>query len=192
MQHHHRPDGDMSQRPHKLPKVSSDQLAVLDSPGGGVQFGPGDLKILLQRGICIDICGVTDIRGAAPHTARALCDACINTSTAIGTTLQLLCCHHCCWHCHTPCLRTADASFSSFQISNLITISSCTATPHHYPRPVCPFGCPGSPTRASCKLLDYARLPGGGRSLFNEATEPGRTTELVELRVYVRKGGKVK
>eukprot|EP00882_Tetradesmus_deserticola_P010887 GHRQ01011507.1.p1 GENE.GHRQ01011507.1~~GHRQ01011507.1.p1 ORF type:complete len:301 (+),score=100.36 GHRQ01011507.1:812-1714(+) len=93
------PDGDMAKRPHKLPKVSTDQMAVVDGLGNGIQFGPGDLKMQLQR---------------------------------------------------------------------------------------------GSPTRATCKLIDYQRLPGGGKSLFNTAAESATKTELVELRVYVRKGGKLK
>jgi hypothetical protein len=41
------------------------------------------------------------------------------------------------------------------------------------------------------QLIDYQKLPGGGKSLFNKAAE-GNTTEAVELRVYVRKGGKLK
>lgn len=93
------PDGDMSQLPHKLPKIATDQMAVVDGLGNGIQFGPGDLKMQLQR---------------------------------------------------------------------------------------------GSPTRATCKLIDYQRLPGGGKSLFNTAAESATKTELVELRVYVRKGGKLK
>lgn len=94
------PDGDWSQRPHKLPKVSTDQMAVVDGLDNGIHFGPGDLKIQLQR---------------------------------------------------------------------------------------------GQPTRATCKLIDYQKLPGGGRSLFNTAGgESPSKTEAVELRVYVRKGGKLK
>ncbi|WIA43695.1 hypothetical protein OEZ86_010127 [Tetradesmus obliquus] len=93
------PDGDMSQLPHKLPKIATDQMAVVDGLGNGIQFGPGDLKMQLQR---------------------------------------------------------------------------------------------GSPTRATCKLIDYQRLPGGGKSLFNTAVESATKTELVELRVFVRKGGKLK
>jgi hypothetical protein len=43
------------------------------------------------------------------------------------------------------------------------------------------------------QLIDYQKLPGGGRSLFNTAGgESATKTELVELRVYVRKGGKLK
>jgi hypothetical protein len=40
----------MAKLPHKLPKVSTDQMAVVDGLGNGIQFGPGDLKMLLQRG----------------------------------------------------------------------------------------------------------------------------------------------
>jgi hypothetical protein len=40
----------MSRLPHKLPKVATDQMAVVDGLGNGIQFGPGDLKMLLQRG----------------------------------------------------------------------------------------------------------------------------------------------
>jgi hypothetical protein len=40
----------MGQLPHKLPKVSTDQMAVVDGLGNGIQFGPGDLKMQLQRG----------------------------------------------------------------------------------------------------------------------------------------------
>lgn len=39
-----------SNKPHKLPKIETDQLAVIDRMDQGPQFGPGDLKILLQRG----------------------------------------------------------------------------------------------------------------------------------------------
>ena len=46
--------------------------------------------------------------------------------------------------------------------------------------------------QAKCKLIDYQRLPGNGKNLFNKAAGEGQTTELVELRVYVRKGGKLK
>lgn len=43
------------------------------------------------------------------------------------------------------------------------------------------------------QLIDYQKLPGGGRSLFNTgAGESPSKTELVELRVFVRKGGKLK
>eukprot|EP00878_Enallax_costatus_P019515 GHUV01020589.1.p1 GENE.GHUV01020589.1~~GHUV01020589.1.p1 ORF type:complete len:228 (+),score=51.35 GHUV01020589.1:1454-2137(+) len=93
------PDGDMSKLPHKLPKVSTDQMAVVDGLDKGIHFGPGDLKILLER---------------------------------------------------------------------------------------------GTPTRATCKLIDYQRLPKNGKSLFNTAAESPTKTELVELRVFVRKGGKLK
>eukprot|EP00877_Chromochloris_zofingiensis_P009355 jgi/Chrzof1/4673/Cz14g22100.t1 len=92
-------DGDLSKAPFKLPKVSTDQLAIVDNLDRGIQFGPGDLKILLER---------------------------------------------------------------------------------------------GSPTRATCKLIDYQRLPNGGKTLFNTASESATKTELVELKVYVRKGGKLK
>lgn len=44
------PDGDLNQRPHKLPKVSTDQMAVVDGLDKGIHFGPGDLKILMERG----------------------------------------------------------------------------------------------------------------------------------------------
>lgn len=44
------PDGDFSKLPHKLPKIATDQMAVVDGLDNGIQFGPGDLKILLQRG----------------------------------------------------------------------------------------------------------------------------------------------
>ena len=38
------------------------------------------------------------------------------------------------------------------------------------------------------QLIDYQKLPGGGRSLFNVAGgENPKATELVELRVYVGK-----
>ncbi|KAI8471661.1 MAG: hypothetical protein J3K34DRAFT_416367 [Monoraphidium minutum] len=93
------PDGDTAKDPFKLPKISTDQMAVVDGLDGGIQFGPGDLKIPLAR---------------------------------------------------------------------------------------------GAPAAAKCKLIDYARLPGGGKSLFNASGGEKQTTELVELRVYVRKGGKLK
>jgi hypothetical protein len=44
----------------------------------------------------------------------------------------------------------------------------------------------------AAQLIDYQRLPGNSRSLFNTAAEPGGKTELVELRVFVRKGGRLK
>eukprot|EP00775_Hariotina_reticulata_P011277 gene11276-11426_t len=93
------PDGDLTQLPHKLPKVSTDQMAIVDGLDQGLHFGCGDLKMLMQR---------------------------------------------------------------------------------------------GSPRRATCKLIDYQRLPGGGKTLFNKDKESPTTTELVELRVFVRKGGKLK
>eukprot|EP00879_Flechtneria_rotunda_P005218 GHRR01005501.1.p1 GENE.GHRR01005501.1~~GHRR01005501.1.p1 ORF type:complete len:310 (+),score=72.49 GHRR01005501.1:1280-2209(+) len=94
------PDGDLSKRPFKLPKIATDQMAVVDGLDQGIHFGPGDLKILLQR---------------------------------------------------------------------------------------------GNPTRATCKLIDYKPLPGRNKSLFNKENGENPTkTELVELRVYVRKGGKLK
>lgn len=46
--------------------------------------------------------------------------------------------------------------------------------------------------QAKCKLIDYQKLPGGVKNLFNREAGEGQTTELVELRVYVRKGGKLK
>mmetsp|Transcript_8632 Transcript_8632/g.21570 ORF Transcript_8632/g.21570 Transcript_8632/m.21570 type:complete len:100 (-) Transcript_8632:922-1221(-) len=43
---------------------------------------------------------------------------------------------------------------------------------------------------ATSKLIDYARPPGGkSKSIF--APGEGGKTELVELRAYVRKGGKL-
>ncbi|KAJ9526552.1 hypothetical protein QJQ45_017680 [Haematococcus lacustris] len=45
-------------------------------------------------------------------------------------------------------------------------------------------------TKATSKLLDYARPASGARSLFSP--EEGRTAQLVELRAYVRNGGKLK
>jgi hypothetical protein len=50
----------------------------------------------------------------------------------------------------------------------------------------------GAPKQAKCKLIDYQRLPGAVKNLFNRAAGEGQTTELVELRVFVRKGGKLK
>jgi hypothetical protein len=41
--------------------------------------------------------------------------------------------------------------------------------------------------------LSCCRLcAGGGKTLFNKDKESSTTTELVELRVFVRKGGKLK
>eukprot|EP00199_Chlamydomonas_sp_CCMP681_P002952 CAMPEP_0119103750 /NCGR_PEP_ID=MMETSP1180-20130426/2127_1 /TAXON_ID=3052 ORGANISM="Chlamydomonas cf sp, Strain CCMP681" /NCGR_SAMPLE_ID=MMETSP1180 /ASSEMBLY_ACC=CAM_ASM_000741 /LENGTH=305 /DNA_ID=CAMNT_0007088329 /DNA_START=27 /DNA_END=944 /DNA_ORIENTATION=- len=94
------PSGDTRTSVYKLPKVGTDQLAVLDRPDFGPQFGPGDLKIPLVG------------RGNDPAN------------------------------------------------------------------------------KATSKLVDYARPPGGAKSLF--AKEEGGKTELVEMRAYVRKGGKLK
>jgi hypothetical protein len=44
------PDGDLSQQPHKLPKISTDQMAIVDGLDQGLHFGCGDLKMLMQRG----------------------------------------------------------------------------------------------------------------------------------------------
>ncbi|KAG1658019.1 hypothetical protein FOA52_010260 [Chlamydomonas sp. UWO 241] len=95
------PDGDTKggAKAFKLPKVETDQLAVVDRMDQGPQFGPGDLKILLKQ---------------------------------------------------------------------------------------------GAATKVTSKLIDYKRPPGGSKTLFNPATERTTTTELVELRCYVRKGGKLK
>jgi hypothetical protein len=94
------PDGDIKAgRPFKLPKVSTDQLAVVDKMDQGPQFGPGDLKILLKG---------------------------------------------------------------------------------------------GNPRKVTCKLIDYQRPSPRTKSLFNPAVETSTSTELVELKVYVRKGGKLK
>jgi len=38
------PDGDLAQRPHKLPKVSTDQMAIVDGLDLGLHFGCGDLR----------------------------------------------------------------------------------------------------------------------------------------------------
>lgn len=47
------PDGDMNKTPHKLPKISTDQMAIVDGLDKGIHFGPGDLKILLERGMAL-------------------------------------------------------------------------------------------------------------------------------------------
>ncbi|KAL6765096.1 hypothetical protein V8C86DRAFT_2461198 [Haematococcus lacustris] len=93
------PRGDVrGSRPEKLPKTGTDQMAAVDRPDQGPQFGAGDFKVPLMRG------------------------------------------------------RNA--------------------------------------TKATSKLLDYARPASGARSLFSP--EEGRTAQLVELRAYVRNGGKLK
>ncbi len=46
-------------------------------------------------------------------------------------------------------------------------------------------------SQVTSKLIDYKRVP-KGKSLFNPETESSSTTDLVELRAFVRKGGKLK
>lgn len=44
------PDGDMTQRPVRLPKVGTAAMAVIDKPGTGPQFGPDGFKVPLTDG----------------------------------------------------------------------------------------------------------------------------------------------
>jgi hypothetical protein len=161
------PDGDMSQLPHKLPKVSTDQMAVVDGLGNGIQFGPGDLKMQLQRGeggaclLALLVASVSIV--ACPSMSGGLCSAevvpfigwqyvsCIHVLTnSRRHDVRLLCFVWCCASCSLG--KTSDCTPAACMSA------SC----------VCCRGA-GSPTRATCKLIDYQRLPGGGKSLFNTA-----------------------
>lgn len=120
---------------HSQPQVSTDQMAVVDGLDNGVQFGPGDLKIQLQRGqptratckvrqgelyrvenrlpTCFDGCLLTYLLACMPpllttHPSRAPCSP--QTSKHTHTPFCCLTCTlsrhtHTHTHQHTICLK---------------------------------------------------------------------------------------
>jgi hypothetical protein len=155
------PEGDFSQLPFKLPKIGSETMAVNDGLDQGVLFGPGDLKIPLARG----------------NPRQAKCKVRAARQRALRS-----------WGgARPPPARRPPAALTWPPAPLSPPHPTLTHDAHAAPPPPAPP--PPNPILA--QLIDYQKLPGGGKSLFNTKAEKN-TTELVELRVYVRKGGKLK
>jgi len=163
-------------------------MAVVDGLDNGIHFGPGDLKIQLQRGQPTRATckvGRGNYQSLQCSSLKHQTCSCFRRVTGVRWATSLLGPTDWLHKEHQPPPPPLCTQLSG--TPNLPAPQSLKQSPPptHLP--------PSTHTSLPVQLIDYQKLPGGGRSLFNTAGgESPSKTEAVELRVYVRKGGKLK